>query len=79
MGYDCGDRFPFDFEPNGIPFVQNLKEICHHDHIHIPFNLKGIGNIVFSVYLTFPTQNEPIKISLFQRELNILSLNRLYG
>ena len=20
MGYDCGDSFPFDFEPNGIPF-----------------------------------------------------------
>ena len=20
MGYDRGDRFPFNFEPNGIPF-----------------------------------------------------------
>ena len=20
MGYDCGDSFPFDFEPKGIPF-----------------------------------------------------------
>ena len=28
--------------------VQNRKEKCHHDHI--PFNLKGNGNIVFSVY-----------------------------
>ena len=28
-------------------FVQNRKENCHHDHI--PFNVKGIGNIVFSV------------------------------
>ena len=27
--------------------IQNRKENCHHDHI--PFNLKGIGNIVFSV------------------------------
>ena len=27
--------------------VQNLKENCHHDHI--PFNVKGIGNTVFSV------------------------------
>ena len=27
--------------------VQNRKENCHHDHI--PFNLKGNGNIVFSV------------------------------
>ena len=28
--------------------VQNRKENCHHDHIS--FNLKGNGNIVFSVY-----------------------------
>ena len=27
--------------------VQNWKENCHHNHI--PFNLKGIGDIVFSV------------------------------
>ena len=27
--------------------VQNRKENCHHDHI--PFNVKGNGNIVFSV------------------------------
>ena len=49
MGYDPGDSFPFDYEPNGIPFDSaNRKENCHHDHI--PFNLKG--NIVFSVYGT---------------------------
>ena len=28
--------------------VQNRKENCHHDHI--PFNVKGIWSIVFSVY-----------------------------
>ena len=28
--------------------VQNRKETCHHDHI--PFTVKGIGIIVFSVY-----------------------------
>jgi len=27
--------------------VQNRKENCHHDHI--PFNVKGKGNIVFSI------------------------------
>ena len=27
--------------------VENWKENCHHDHI--PFNVKGNGNIVFSV------------------------------
>ena len=25
MGYDRGDRFPFDFEPNGIPFGSKSK------------------------------------------------------
>ena len=28
--------------------VQNRKKNCRHDHI--PFNLEGNGNIVFSVY-----------------------------
>ena len=48
MGYDHGDSFPFDFL-NQMEFhlVQNRKENCNHDHI--PFNVKGIGSIVFSV------------------------------
>ena len=25
MGYDHGDSFPFDFEPNGIPFGSKPK------------------------------------------------------
>ena len=25
MGYDCGDGFPFDFEPNGNPFGSKSK------------------------------------------------------
>ena len=45
MGYDRGDSFPFDRIE--INLVQNRKENCHHDHI--PFNLKGNGNKVFSV------------------------------
>ena len=49
MGYDCGDSFLFDFGPNEIQFgSENRKENCHHDHI--PFNVKGNGNIVFSVW-----------------------------
>ena len=44
MGYDRGDSFPFDFEPNGISiWFKN----SHHDHIS--FTVKGNGNIVFSV------------------------------
>ena len=30
--------------------VKDRMENCHHDHI--PFNVKGIGDIVFSVYTT---------------------------
>ena len=33
--------------------VQNRKKSCRHDHI--PSNLKGNGNIVFSVYTEFLT------------------------
>ena len=50
MESDRGDGFAFDFEPNRIPIgSENRKESCHHDHI--PFNVKGNGNIVFSVWL----------------------------
>ena len=49
MEYDRGESFPFDFEPNVIPFGESFrKEKCHHNHI--PLNLKGNGNIVFSVW-----------------------------
>ena len=41
-------QFSFRFEPNGISFGSNRKENHHHDHI--PFNVKGNGNKVFSVY-----------------------------
>ena len=51
MGYDRGDSFSLNFEPNGIHLVQNRKENFHHDHI--PFNVKGNGNIVFSVHNKF--------------------------
>ena len=30
--------------------VQNQKENCHHDHI--PFNLKGNGNVFFRVFFS---------------------------
>ena len=39
MGYDRGDSFPFNFEPNGIPFGSKSKGRRYHDHI--PFNMKG--------------------------------------
>ena len=49
MGYDRGDSFPFDFEPNRIPFGSKSKENGPRDHI--PFNMKGNGNMVFSVHV----------------------------
>ena len=49
MGYDRGDGFPFDFlNQMEIHLVQNRKGNCLHDLI--PFNVKGNGNVVFSVY-----------------------------
>ena len=47
MGYDPGDSFLFDFL-NQMEFhwVPNRNENYRHDHI--PFNVKGNGNIVFS-------------------------------
>ena len=48
---------PSPFTLNGIwswwHFNTNRKEKCHHDHI--PFNVKGIGSIIFSVYQKHPT------------------------
>ena len=53
MGYDRGDSVSFDFL-NQMEFhlVQNRKQNCHHDHI--PFNVKGNRNIVFSVWKRRP-------------------------
>ena len=48
MGYDRGDSYHFDIEPNGIPFGSISKGNSNHDYI--PFNVKGNKNIVFSVY-----------------------------
>ena len=56
MEYDRGDSFRFDFEPNRITFgSENRKENCHHDHI--PLNVKGNGNIVFSRNLIKSNRN----------------------
>ena len=38
MEYDRGDSFPFDFEPNAIPFDANGID-------QIQFNPKGNGNL----------------------------------
>ena len=48
MGYDHGDSFPFDFEPNGIPFGSENRNEKLSNHDHIPFKVKGNGNIVLS-------------------------------
>ena len=48
MEYDHGDSFPFNCNQVEFQLVQNRME-----NDHIPFNLKGKGNLVFSVYVTF--------------------------
>ena len=56
MGYDRGDSFPFDFGPSGISFgSENRKENSHHDHI--PFTVKGNGNLFFSVHKKKSTES----------------------
>ena len=60
MGYDRGDSFPFDFEPNGIPFVLKSEENCHHDYI--PFNVKENAK-----YLGFSVQRIGFQI-LYDQE-----------
>ena len=45
MGYDRGGSFPFDFEPNGISLGSKSEEKLSPRS----FNMKGNGNIVFSV------------------------------
>ena len=61
MEYDHGgDSFPFDFELNEFHFVQIQKENCHQDHI--PFNVKGIGSIVFSVQHKYAAKTLHISI-----------------
>ena len=45
MEYDRGERFPFDLKQMEFHLVKNQNENCYHDHI--PFNLKGNGDIFF--------------------------------
>ena len=48
MGYDCGDSFIFDFEPNGIPFGSKSKGKLSPRSYPIQFEKKW-KYIVFSV------------------------------
>ena len=40
MGYDRDDSFPFDLEPNGIPFGSKLKGKLSHQSCPIQFERK---------------------------------------
>ena len=68
-GYDRGDSFPFEFfKQMDFHLVQNRKENLRHDHI--PFNVKGNMNIVFSVYRPTFTRYSPyiypIQVQIYQ-------------
>ena len=64
MGYDRGDSFPFNFEPNGIPIGSKSKgKLSPHDHIQ--FNVKGNGNMIFSVYLRSNAVQPSINLKIF--------------
>jgi len=52
MGYGIvGTVFHSILNQMEYHLVQNRKENCHHDHI--PFNVKGNGNIFFSKFSIF--------------------------
>ena len=40
MGYDRGDSFPFDFEPNGIPFSSKSNGKLSPRLYHIQYERK---------------------------------------
>ena len=50
MGYDRVDSFPLDIEPNGIPSIISYSISSYIEFHHIPFYMKGNGNLVFSVH-----------------------------
>jgi len=58
-----------------IHLVQNRKENCRHDHI--PFNLKGKANIVFSVCGSDGTSGKQDICTLPPRNLARLCLKLL--
>ena len=53
--------------------VQNQKENCHHDHI--PFNMKGNGNIVFSVRVPEITLLRRTQLAPVSTIKNLLDVN----
>ena len=53
--------------------VQNRKEKCHHDHIAI--NVKGNGNIVFSVCVFSPGQKNNETIIIFSETTSTSDYN----
>ena len=42
MGYDLGDRFPFDFGPNEIPFVSKSKGKLSSQSYYGEFAIKAL-------------------------------------
>ena len=44
MGYDSGDSFPFDFEPNGFPFDSKSKGKLSPRSYTIKFDRKWKSN-----------------------------------
>ena len=81
MGYDRGNSFPFDFEPNEIPFGSKLKGNCHHDHI--PFNAKRKRNIVMSGHRVparriVGSGNGAVKCFEEKRRLHVYTWQQLY-
>ena len=76
MRYDRGDSFPFDFEPNGIPFGSKSKGQLSPRSYPIQFERKWKYSFV-NVGDTFNTRHcTPVKLTHFpQRCHDILPKN----
>ena len=72
MGYDHGDSFPFDFDQIEFHLVQNRKENCPYDHF--PFNVKGSGNIVFSLCVKIRKAEERVVQALEEEETTLIKM-----
>ena len=67
MGYDRGDNFPFDFEPNEIPFGSKSKGKLPPRSYPIQYERKWQHSFLSVHYATHVF----ISVSIYRREKNL--------
>ena len=69
MGYDRGDNFPFDFEPNGVPSGSKSKGKLSPRSYPIQFERKQNTSFFIHIGVVFPRQLWGDNIEEFGGEL----------